>query len=305
MRFIRFFLVIILFSNKIFAQVVTDGLVLYVDARNSSSYSGSGNTWSDLSGQGNNGTITGATYNNSGWFNFDGSNDRINFSALLAAGDDTYTLEAYFNADIRKTQVIVEQNSSNSQTHKRGCMILISDGDGGFNGQSNDRHDHLPYATNAWEHWVIAVNAPSNLKMYRNGNLVYNGSFANGGALNLGNAGLSIGYKLSSNSEYFDGQIRFVRVYNRTLSENEASQNYAALNNYSLNSAPTDITLSATAFNENISSGTNIASFTATDSNNGDSHTFTLATGNGTNDADNNYFAIQGASLVTSGTFDF
>ena len=298
-------MVIVLFSNKIFAQVVTDGLVLYVDARNSNSYSGSGNTWNDLSGQGNNGTITGATYNNSGWFNFDGSNDRINFSALLAAGDDTYTLEAYFNADTRKTQVIVEQNSSNSQTHKRGCMILISDGDGGFNGQSNDRHDHIPYATNAWEHWVIAVNAPSNLKMYRNGNLVYNGSFANGGALNIGNAGLSIGYKLSNNSEYFDGQIRFVRVYNKTLSENEASQNYAALNNYSLNSAPTDITLSATAFNENISSGTNIASLTATDSDNGDSHTFTLATGNGTNDADNNYFAIQGASLVTSGTFDF
>ena len=247
-------MVIVLFSNKIFAQVVTDGLVLYVDARNSNSYSGSGNTWNDLSGQGNNGTITGATYNNSGWFNFDGSNDRINFSALLAAGDDTYTLEAYFNADTRKTQVIVEQNSSNSQTHKRGCMILISDGDGGFNGQSNDRHDHIPYATNAWEHWVIAVNAPSNLKMYRNGNLVYNGSFANGGALNIGNAGLSIGYKLSNNSEYFDGQIRFVRVYNRTLSENEASQNYAALNNYSLNS----------------------------DSNNG-TDTFTLATGNGTN----------------------
>ena len=55
--------------------MVTDGLVLYVDARNTSSYSGSGNTWNDLSGQGNNGTITGATYNNSGWFNFDGSND--------------------------------------------------------------------------------------------------------------------------------------------------------------------------------------------------------------------------------------
>ena len=213
------FITVTLFSFFINAQIVTNGLVLYVDARNSTSYPGNGNTWFDLSGQGYNGSITGGiSFNNSGWFNFDGSNDRVNFSAPLAAGDDTYTLEAYFNADTRKTQVIVEQNTSNSQTHKRGCMILISDGDGGFNGQSNDRHDHIPYATNAWEHWVIAVNAPSNLKMYRNGNLVYNGSFANGGALNVGNAGLSIGYKLSSNSEYFDGQIRFVRVYNRTLS---------------------------------------------------------------------------------------
>ena len=298
-------MVIVLFSNKIFAQVVTDGLVLYVDARNSNSYSGSGNTWNDLSGQGNNGTITGATYNNSGWFNFDGSNDRINFSALLAAGDDTYTLEAYFNADTRKTQVIVEQNSSNSQTHKRGCMILISDGDGGFNGQSNDRHDHIPYATNAWEHWVIAVNAPSNLKMYRNGNLVYNGSFANGGALNIGNAGLSIGYKLSNNSEYFDGQIRFVRVYNRTLSENEASQNYAALNNYSLNSAPTDISLTSTSVVENIPIGTQVGVLSTTDPDSGDTFTYSLVSSNDARDDDNGSFAISGTSLVTSGTIDF
>ena len=258
-----------LFSFFVNAQIVTNGLVLYVDARNSTSYPGNGNTWFDLSGQGYNGTIAGGiSFNNSGWFNFDGSNDRVNFSAPLAAGDDTYTLEAYFNPDTRKTQVIVEQNTSNSQTHKRGCMILISDGDGGFNGQSNDRHDHIPYALNAWEHWVIAVNAPSNLKMYRNGNLVYNGSFANGGALNVGNAGLSIGYKLSSNSEYFDGQISFVRVYNRTLSASEASQNYNALTSYSLNSAPTNITLSATAFNENLPTGTHVASLTATDSDN-------------------------------------
>ncbi|PWH10018.1 hypothetical protein DEJ39_08480, partial [Bacteroidetes bacterium SCGC AAA795-G10] len=298
-------MVIVLFSNKIFAQVVTDGLVLYVDARNSSSYSGSGNTWNDLSGQGNNGTISGATFNNSGWFNFDGSNDRINFSALLAAGDDTYTLEAYFNADTRKTQVIVEQNSSNSQTHKRGCMILISDGDGGFNGQSNDRHDHIPYATNAWEHWVIAVNAPNNLKMFRNGNLVYNGSFANGGALNIGNAGLSIGYKLSNNSEYFDGQIRFVRVYNRTLSENEASQNYAALNNYSLNSAPTDISLTSTSVVENIPVGTQVGVLSTTDPDSGDTFTYSLVSSNDARDDDNGSFAISGTSLVTSGTIDF
>ena len=99
------------------------------------------------------------------------------------------------------------------------------------------------------------------------------------------------------------GDIVYVKIYNRALSSQEITTNY---NHYANpNSAPTDITLSATAFNENISSGTNIASLTATDSDNGDSHTFTLATGNGTNDADNNYFAIQGASLVTSGTFDF
>ena len=36
------------FANN--APIVTDGLVFYVDAGNSSSYPGSGTTWSDLIG---------------------------------------------------------------------------------------------------------------------------------------------------------------------------------------------------------------------------------------------------------------
>ena len=44
-------------------NVVTDGLVLALDAGNAKSYPGSGTSWSDLSGQGNNGTLTnGPTY---------------------------------------------------------------------------------------------------------------------------------------------------------------------------------------------------------------------------------------------------
>ena len=50
-------------------KAVTDGLVLALDAANTKSYSGSGSTWSDLSGNSNNGTIVGATNSASavGW----------------------------------------------------------------------------------------------------------------------------------------------------------------------------------------------------------------------------------------------
>ena len=37
------------------ASIVTDGLVLHLDAGNTNSYSGSGNTWNDLSGNNNHG----------------------------------------------------------------------------------------------------------------------------------------------------------------------------------------------------------------------------------------------------------
>ena len=36
-------------------RIATDGLVLCLDAGNSKSYSGSGTTWNDLSGNGKNG----------------------------------------------------------------------------------------------------------------------------------------------------------------------------------------------------------------------------------------------------------
>ena len=56
-------------------KIVTDGLVLCLDAGNPKSYPGSGTTWTDLSGQGNNGTlVNGVGYvgTNGGSLSFDG-----------------------------------------------------------------------------------------------------------------------------------------------------------------------------------------------------------------------------------------
>ena len=78
------------------------------------------------------------------------------------------------------------------------------------------------------------------------------------------------------------------------------------LQNYNAFAPPTNILhLSATAFNENYPPEHTSHLLLQQTQDNGDSHTFTLASGNGTNDADNNHFTIQGASLKTSGTFDF
>ena len=54
---------------------VTSGSVLFLDAGNPASYSGSGSTWTDISGNGNNGTMTNVTYssNNGGHMVFPGN----------------------------------------------------------------------------------------------------------------------------------------------------------------------------------------------------------------------------------------
>ena len=57
-------------SANLVRGIVSDNVILYLDARNVASYPGSGTDWYDLSGNGNDFRIYGATYNNSGYFDF-------------------------------------------------------------------------------------------------------------------------------------------------------------------------------------------------------------------------------------------
>ena len=81
--------------------IVTDGLVLCLDAANSRSYPKSGTAWSDLAGS-NNGTLTnGPTFSsaNGGSIVFDGSNDRVDTGvnpATLVGDGNPATISAWF-----------------------------------------------------------------------------------------------------------------------------------------------------------------------------------------------------------------
>ena len=64
-------------------SIIDDGLVLYLDAANTKSYPGSGTTWTDLSGNGNTGTLVngvGYSASNGGALVFDGVDDYVDFS---------------------------------------------------------------------------------------------------------------------------------------------------------------------------------------------------------------------------------
>ena len=57
-------------------NIITDGLVLHLDAANTNSYPGSGTTWTDISGEGHNGTLdNGPTFSsgNMGYISLDGT----------------------------------------------------------------------------------------------------------------------------------------------------------------------------------------------------------------------------------------
>jgi hypothetical protein len=85
-------------------KIVTDGLMLYLDAANTRSYPGTGTVWSDLSRSGNNGTLTNfnspspqTIFNsaNGGSIIFDGTNDYVNLPEITPT---LFTLSCWFRA---------------------------------------------------------------------------------------------------------------------------------------------------------------------------------------------------------------
>ena len=69
------------------------------------------------------------------------------------------------------------------------------------------------------------------------------------------------------------------------------------------NESPTDISLDNATIAENLSSGTAVGTFSTTDPDAGDSHTYTLVAGAG--DTDNGSFSIVGSQLQTAAVLDF
>lgn len=80
--------------------MVTNGLVLALDAANNKSYSGSGTTWTDLSGNQFNSTLTnGPTYstNNNGIIVLDGTNDFISIPGNTIIYSSNFTWQSFHN----------------------------------------------------------------------------------------------------------------------------------------------------------------------------------------------------------------
>ena len=176
-----------------------------------------------------NGTSTSNDGSVLGALDFDGTDDYLTTAVPLQAGASTYSLEAVFKTHTQKTQVIWEQNSSSSIIGKRVCIILISTGYGGFNGQSADFHSSVPYSTNIRYHWIITVDTSlgsNKVKIYVNGSLYAQGNPSS--TLNAGADVAYIGRKGTISGEYFDGEIPLVRVYNKVLTASEVLQNYNA-----------------------------------------------------------------------------
>lgn len=91
-------------------KIVTDGLVLCLDAADRNSYPGSGTSWNNLAGTNSFYLYNGISYNgnNAGYLTFDGVNDYAMSSALGDISNDRY-----FYGQMASCMIYLKKLSSN------------------------------------------------------------------------------------------------------------------------------------------------------------------------------------------------
>ena len=220
-------------------DIVRNGLVLHLDAGEPSSYSGSGTTWTDLSGNSSNGTLTnGPTYDsaNGGSIVFDGSNDYVSvipFPANFPTGSSARTLCALFNASSVSGGREIFGIGANSANGSRSALWIDSSNKIGVECQGPAVITSNWSGINNWVYLCASLQATTahSFLIYVNGSLVSGAETVGTNViLNTANSECRIGTVPTANTAHmFVGKISNVSLYNRALTSKEIKQNFEAL----------------------------------------------------------------------------
>lgn len=241
-----------------FPYIVLDGLYMFYDAGVTSSYPGTGTTWSDVNGlrTPTNGTLTnGPTYSSTtgGILNFDGSNDYI--SVTSGQGIDigvNFSIQTWVKVNRwgggpnwNRAGIV-----SNSYTYSNGtgfwlaCTSQASAAQGFiptvglenfFLSMGADQYCVAPTPgslaayRNSWFNIGVSVNGTGLMKCYINGSEVSSYACQTNGpsSYSYNSSAFSLGNR-NNNEEYLDGSMANFLMYNRTITGSEFLQNYNA-----------------------------------------------------------------------------
>jgi hypothetical protein len=225
------------------ASIVTSGLILYLDAGNTSSYPGSGTTWTDLSGNNNSGSlVNGPTFNSAsgGSIVFDGTNDYVLTPLQNLNRPCTFSTWVNFNS-LTGFQTLAGQDTSAAISRGRFYFQKSGANDGGSglilnvvnfsivlsNGGIAIVNAINPVVTNQWYNYS-AVLTTTTLSLYENGILQNTINNSNVFLTPNTNIILNAGYFGNNIVDYVNGRSSSFLIYNLALSASEVAQNYNA-----------------------------------------------------------------------------
>jgi len=234
-------------------SIVTSGLVLSLDAADKNSYIGSGNTWNDLTGNSNSGSLVNTptfSSTNNGGIVFNGTTQYGNLPITFASiSGSTYVFNLSFSSVSTTVRGIMSYGNT---TANYGCYARLASSGDGIPSVGDARlqfrvldtgvsvNNTIIGATNltANTNYNIAfVILPSSYKIYINGVEdtlsvflgLNNGKWV-GNGLTATNTAISISSQFFTNAylNYFAGTMYNAQIYNRALSATEITQNYEA-----------------------------------------------------------------------------
>lgn len=229
--------------------IVTNGLVLALDAANPKSYVSGSVVWRDLSGNNNSGSfvsnpgysVPGYSSANNGTISFDGSisNGRIMIPRTYPGSlsiISNITMQAWVNyKDTGYTSWMIVLDDMGAAPFTSWCMWLNNDVPASGKTIATYDNGNWLYSTtrlfpNIWNHIAISKTG-SNADMYVNGrysNTVTFTALAGGIYTPETTTGTGIGGHTDNNAYPFNGNISQVQVHNRALTATEVLQNYNA-----------------------------------------------------------------------------
>jgi hypothetical protein len=224
-------------------NIVTNGLVLYLDASNTKSYISGSTIWNDVSRSGNNGTLTnGPTFNsaNGGSIVFDGVDDYVNQTTyntneIIPATSNNFSIDIWFRMTSNPTDTgFLVPGLFGVGGGSTNTFQYISFGPlpsrvlklRWFDGTQNGKTSNTILNLNQWYNITCSVSSGVILFYI---NSVVESSYTGNNLTNRTNVTVPPLYQLGD-SYYgkFTGNISNVKIYNRALSASEVLQNYNA-----------------------------------------------------------------------------
>jgi hypothetical protein len=214
--------------GEVIRQIVTNNLILHLDAGNKNSYSGSGTLWTDLTGNGYNGTLNnGASFNssNGGSIVLDGTDDDISFGNILSINKFTISLWVYPGTTQTTYADIIDNN------HRGGTSFVLQQdvsntnvyGFGVGDGASGSSTGNFTLTANQWVNLTFTYDL--GVRGYRNGVIFATGAAA-GNPNYTGIETLRLG-EWGGGGRNWNGRYGSFLAYNRALSATEVFQNYS------------------------------------------------------------------------------
>ena len=210
-------------------RIVTNGLVLCLDAANRKSYPRTGSAWTDLSNNGNNGTLINSpsfSSADSGAIVFDGSNDYI--QTLITGTYTQISFDFWSFFDDPTLNVLSRQESifGDWNSNRVHFATRWTDSNAGIHWNVNAVWQTTPptYLKYGWNHYTLIYNTVSNLKqVYLNS--ILSSSHSTNGNMVIGDFKIGVATGLN---QYYRGNISNFKIYNRALTQTEILQNYNA-----------------------------------------------------------------------------